>query len=281
MFNHSAVNECITFLNDIPRNIWYRDHLRNLVTDKTVLEIGCGSGLLAAYALEAGAKHYYGIDIRANRTNFTRDLLQHLGYSSRATVWTDDFCQLSDVDIPKNIDILLCEQTGHQFQNNFSIRQFWQHAGRTIKNNYISLPDEWNLDVEIYPGVVSDHGELRAKLLIDDCSLPQGYIDFAKRSRAILPLSTYKKILSVTPDTADLPLEFVLDLTNVESATVVLSDYICYRDQRCNSISATTDWPGPVTLVVPKAGSMVKFFWDPALRNLPDYTKGYWSYQRV
>ena len=281
MFNHTAVQECLTFLNDIPRNTWYRDHLRQLVAGQTVLEIGCGAGLLASYALEFGAKKYYGIDIRSNRVHFTRDLLKDLGYSQRAVVWTDDFCQLTADDIPADIDILLCEQTGHQFQNNITIRQFWQHANKIFAKNYVSLPDQWNIDVEVYAGVIGDHSELHPRLFIHDTSLPTGYSEFVKKSQAIRPVIKYDNLLTFAPHSCDHELEFSLDLSDYASATVVISDHISYSGHRCNSISATTDWPGPIQITMPQAGGLVKFRWDQTLRCLPNYTKGYWTYQHV
>lgn len=279
MFNHSAVQECIIFLNDIPRNTWYRDNLRNLVAGKTVMEIGCGAGLLASYALEFGAKKYYGIDIRSNRVNFTRDLLKDLGYDNRASVWTDDFCQLTANDIPDHIDVLLCEQTGHQFQNNITMLQFWRHANKILPKNYVSMPDEWSIDVEVYAGVVGEHSELRAKTFIHDNSLPSGYSDFVKKSQAIMPVLKQDGVVKFTPTTCEQDVEFLLDLTDYSSATVVISDHIGYQGQKCNSISATTDWPGPIKISVPDAGALIRFYWDNTQRHLPNYTKGFWAYE--
>lgn len=279
MFNHSAVQECITFLNDIPRNTWYRDNLRNLVAGKTIMEIGCGAGLLASYALEFGAEKYYGIDIRSNRVNFTRDLLKDLRYDSRAVVWTDDFCQLTADDIPRDIDILLCEQTGHQFQNNITMLQFWKHANKIFSKDYVSMPDEWSIDVEVYAGVVNDHSELCPKTFIHDDSLPLGYSDFVKKSQALAPISKHNSVLKFNPATCDQNVEFLLDLSNYSSATIVISDHIGYQGQRCNSISATTDWPGPIKITIPDAGTVIKFYWDSTRRNLPNYTKGFWAYE--
>jgi SAM-dependent methyltransferase len=281
MFNHTAVNECITFLNDIPRNTWYRDNLQKIVPDKIVMEIGCGAGLLAAYALEAGAKKYYGIDIRSNRVDFTKKMLNELGYGDRAIVWTDDFCQLTTGDIPGNIDILLCEQTGHQFQNNIAMLQFWKHANKIFPKNYLSIPNEWSIDVAVYAGLVSDYSELCPRTFIHDSSLPTGYSNFVKKTQIITPALKHDALLKFTPTTCNKNLEFLLDLKDYPSATVVISDSISYCGQRCNSISATTDWPGPIKILIPNAGAMIKFYWDNTLRCLPNYTKGFWTYEYV
>lgn len=279
MFNHSAVQECITFLNDIPRNVWYRDNLQKIVAGKTVLEIGCGAGILAAYALELGAKHYYGIDLRYNRVNFTNDLIKDLGYGDRATVWTANFCQFTANDIPNDIDILLCERTADQFQSNITILQFWQNANKIFSKKYISLPDEWGIDVEIYAGTISSLSELSPRVLVNDSSLPTGYNEFVKKSQMINPVFKQDGLIRFGPDTCNQPLEFVLDLRKYASATVLINDYISYRGHRCNSISATTDWPGPIQITVPEAGALIKFYWNQDLRHGTRYTKGYWTYE--
>lgn len=52
----------LTMLNDLPRNDFYRREIRAKVTGKVVLDIGCGSGLLTSYALDAGAVHVYSVE---------------------------------------------------------------------------------------------------------------------------------------------------------------------------------------------------------------------------
>lgn len=281
MFQNPIVTECLPFLNDIPRNTWYRDQIARLVPNKRVMEIGCGPGLLAAYCLEHGANQYYGIDIRSNRVRFTQDLLADLGYQGRFEIWTDDFCQLAAHDLPRDIDLLLCEQTGHQFQNNFSIKKFWQHAKEILPPGYISLPDEWGIDVEVYAGEISDRGGLMPGIFLNDESLPRGYFQSVQGIKSVKPVFDSKSLLALTPANADKPIRFMLDLRGYQSATVVISDYVAYQSERCPYASATTFWPGPIALTVPDAGAMIEFFWDDSLRQGPAYTKGFWSYRHV
>ena len=282
MFNHTVVQECLTFLNDTPRNAWYREKLKKQVPGKVVMEIGCGAGILAAYALEFGAKKYYGIDIRSNRAHFTRDILKDLGYGERAQVWTDDFCQLTTRDLPQDIDILLCEQTGHQFQNNFTIKQFWQHANKVLNYPYNSLPDEWSIDAEIYEGLLdSQLPEYQPRVFIPDSVLPSKYYNAVRQTEFVKPSQYHASVFSICPLNSAQDISFTIDLRGYKSATVVLTDHISYGKDRCRTISATTDWPGPIKLVVPNADSIVEFIWDYELRCLPHYTKGYWRYQHV
>jgi predicted RNA methylase len=53
----------LTMMNDQPRNQFYEKEIISKCEGKIVLDVGCGSGLLTQYALEAGAKHVYSIEL--------------------------------------------------------------------------------------------------------------------------------------------------------------------------------------------------------------------------
>lgn len=52
----------LPMMNDKARNQFYEKEIQTRSTDKIVLDLGCGSGLLTQYALEAGAKHVYALE---------------------------------------------------------------------------------------------------------------------------------------------------------------------------------------------------------------------------
>lgn len=280
MFNHSIVDECLTFLNDIPRNRWYREKIQQLVKGKIVFEIGCGAGILAAYCLEFGAKKYYGIDIRQKRSDYTHHLLESLGYDhNRFEILKGSFTDLSE--LPR-FDILLCEQTSYQFQNNFTIKQFWNHVNQLGITDFISLPDHWAVDAYIYPTALdSNLPEYQPKLLLPDPELPRGFYEAVSRTDFVRPCQVVQNVVYVGPETASQPLEFVLDLSALPSATVVLQDRIGFGDDRCLSVSATTDWPGAIKIPIHQAGQKFKFYWDYNLTCFTGYNRGYWNYVGV
>jgi len=49
-------------LDDKARLKAYKEAINNLCKGKVVLDLGCGTGILSLYALEAGAEKVYGID---------------------------------------------------------------------------------------------------------------------------------------------------------------------------------------------------------------------------
>jgi SAM-dependent methyltransferase len=65
-----------------------------------VLDVGCGSGRIGEFALEAGASHYVGIDFSEPMIELAHERLQR--YDDRAELITDDFLNAS-VDGPFDV----------------------------------------------------------------------------------------------------------------------------------------------------------------------------------
>lgn len=282
MFRHPDVSVCLSFINDVPRNHWYRDILKKTVKDKIVFEIGTGIGLLAAYCLEFGAAHYYGIDIRSSRASITRHVLDKLGYQGKHTILTGDFLSLTSDDIPKNIDILLCEQIGCQFTNNFSIKQFWNHANQIIPTTYQTIPEKWSLDAWIYEGQIdSSLDEYQPTIMLDDPLLPTGFFSAVESTDFVKPSEVIKNVISFSPENTDQEMNFEIDLTDYKSATVVISDHISYQDSSCLSMSYIVDWPRPAKISIPIAGSRFRIQWSSKERDSTGYKKGFWKCIRL
>lgn len=51
-----------------------------LLKDKIVLDVGCGTGILSIFAARAGAKHVYAVD-NANIVKQARQIIEKNGYS--------------------------------------------------------------------------------------------------------------------------------------------------------------------------------------------------------
>ncbi|CAM9272239.1 unnamed protein product, partial [Chrysoparadoxa australica] len=77
-------------LNDGSRNEAYQAALRAAVAEKgpnaTVCDIGTGTGLLAMFAIKAGAKHVYACEVNAVLCSLAMEIIAHHGMSDRITV---------------------------------------------------------------------------------------------------------------------------------------------------------------------------------------------------
>jgi len=74
-------------MNDHERNEFYRASLAKVVTpETTVLEVGCGSGLLSIISASLGAKHVYAIEANKHLAQLARNIIAANGYSEKITV---------------------------------------------------------------------------------------------------------------------------------------------------------------------------------------------------
>lgn len=282
MFRHLEINTSRSMINDSSRNRWYRDIIKETVKDKVIFEIGTGIGLLGAYCLEYGASHYYGIDIRSSRAKIARHILDELGYQGKHTILTGDFLSLSCQDIPQSIDILLCEYTGYQFTNDFSVKKFWSHANKILKTPYQSIPEKWSVDVRIYEGLIDgDIDEYQPAIIFDDPSLPTGFHTVIENLDFVKPTKIIKDMICCYPHDADQEIMFDLDLSGYKSATIVINDRISYRDSDCLAPSYLVDWPSPSRIMIPEAGGVMRFQWDKTCRNSDKHTNGFWKWYQL
>ncbi|TYZ59087.1 hypothetical protein PybrP1_007207 [[Pythium] brassicae (nom. inval.)] len=76
--------------------------------DKVVLDVGTGSGILAFFALRAGARRVYAVELSA-MAECARALLAHNGLADRVEVIRG---KMEDVVLPERVDVVLSEPMG-------------------------------------------------------------------------------------------------------------------------------------------------------------------------
>jgi len=98
-------------LNDQERNQAFYDAIEATdFTEKTVLDIGTGSGLLAMWAARKGASHVYTCECNPLVAAKARDIIKLNGLESNITVITKLSTDLvPGTDLPGNIDVLISE----------------------------------------------------------------------------------------------------------------------------------------------------------------------------
>jgi predicted RNA methylase len=87
-------------LNDTGRNKFYKQALDLSAQDKTVCDIGAGTGLLSVLALQAGAKHVIAVERDPNRFEYLNQNLQKLGLENTIETRHIDFL---DSDIQADV----------------------------------------------------------------------------------------------------------------------------------------------------------------------------------
>ncbi|OAA59671.1 arginine methyltransferase [Niveomyces insectorum RCEF 264] len=110
-YSHSDIHE--TMLKDAVRTDAYRDFIygnKHLFAGKTVLDIGCGTGILSMFCAKAGAKLVIAVD-RSEIINKARENVFHNGLANQITCLKG---LIEDVTLPVDqVDIIVSEWMGY------------------------------------------------------------------------------------------------------------------------------------------------------------------------
>jgi protein arginine N-methyltransferase 1 len=102
-------------LNDHVRMVAYERAIKAAVRPgMAVLDLGTGTGILAAWALEAGARVVHGIDVNTAILAEAQARIERAGFGSRFHAWN----ALSyDVNLPERVDLIISEILGNLGDN--------------------------------------------------------------------------------------------------------------------------------------------------------------------
>lgn len=144
-------------LQDLVRTGCYRDAIVSNPADfagKTVMDVGTGSGILAWFAVQAGAQHVYAIDASA-AADRAKQLLEANGVADRVTVVKAKVEEVELPSGPNSVDTLVSEPMGFMLIHEQMLKSyiaarklFLKPGGKMFPNNGI-----------IYAAPFTDHGE--------------------------------------------------------------------------------------------------------------------------
>lgn len=125
-------------LNDRPRMIAYEKAIKAMVKQgMTVLDLGTGTGILALWALEAGADKVYAIDMNLDILKVADQRMREAGFSDRFIA----FNKISyDVELPERVDVMISEIMGNLADNEDFVPILKDAAKRFVKPNGMQLP---------------------------------------------------------------------------------------------------------------------------------------------
>jgi len=150
--DNPAINRYLCMINDKWRNQFFYDALHKHAKDKIVLDVGTGTGLLAFYALSAGAKFVYCVERLYDAAELTDQILSKLFDRSRFKVlrcdfWTNEIDNLID----DKIDILVSETVGPGLYDQ-GMFHTWNYAKPFLSESAISIPDRLHSDIWLWSG---------------------------------------------------------------------------------------------------------------------------------
>jgi type I protein arginine methyltransferase len=153
-----------TMLKDTIRTNAYRDFIytnKHLFADKTILDLGCGTGILSLFCARAGARHIIAVD-NSPIIDQARIIVYSNGLQDRITCLRG---RIEDVHLPcSRVDIIISEWMGYGLL-------------------YESMLDSviWARDRYLDPEaglMVPSHATLRLAPLIDADELREEHLDF-------------------------------------------------------------------------------------------------------
>lgn len=110
-YDHFGIHE--EMLKDTSRTLSYRLAMfknKDLFKDKVVLDVGCGTGILSMFAVKAGAKHVYSVDM-SSIIDKAKQIVSLNGFSDKITLVQG---KLEDINLPvDSVDIIVSEWMGY------------------------------------------------------------------------------------------------------------------------------------------------------------------------
>ncbi|KAF8490349.1 S-adenosyl-L-methionine-dependent methyltransferase [Russula emetica] len=142
-YAHFGIHE--EMLKDTVRTGSYRAAIINnphLFKDKTVLDVGCGTGILSMFAARAGASHVVGIDM-SNIIDQAVKIVEANGFKDTITLVKG---KLEDTELPiKQFDIIISEWMGYFLLYESMLDTVLEARDRYLKPGGLIFPDHATL----------------------------------------------------------------------------------------------------------------------------------------
>ena len=131
----------LEMLNDTIRCLAYRDALSNVVKDKVVLDVGCGTGLLSFFAARSGAKQVFAVDM--DLPPGVEQVAQDNGMASKITFIRG---KIQDIILPVEfVDVIVSEWMGGLLLMENMLPAVLIARDRWLKSGGVLLPDKARL----------------------------------------------------------------------------------------------------------------------------------------
>jgi len=158
-------------INDVGRNEFYKSAIEQYASDRTVVDIGAGTGILTVMACQAGARHVYSVEKNPERAEYLRQMIHRLDLDNKVTVIADDFLDTeipADVYVSETINTQIFGEDMHVLANH--ARKF----GGVFIPNYFDI---WAEVYEHHPIFILDQSHSDASLIDPQVSITQEYVD--------------------------------------------------------------------------------------------------------
>ena len=146
--DYGKVKIHLEMLNDHSRTLAYRNAINNhrdVFAGKTVLDVGCGTGILSLFCARDGqADKVYAVDGSVDIGGLTKELIKRNDLHEIITVITG---KIEEIELPEKVDIILSEWMGTFLVFEFMIDSVLYARDRWLKPGGVIWPSNAKLFV--------------------------------------------------------------------------------------------------------------------------------------
>ncbi|CAD6449217.1 a1f9422c-a659-4409-a0d7-cd8b356513a1 [Sclerotinia trifoliorum] len=156
-YSYNDIHE--TMLKDTVRTDAYRDFIYNnksLFAGKTVLDVGCGTGILSMFCAKAGAARVIGVD-NSDIIEKARENIFNNGFADKITLLKG---KVEEVNLPvEHVDIIVSEWMGYCLLYEAMLDSVIWARDKYLKPDGLMVPSHMNMWVAPVadPDYVADH----------------------------------------------------------------------------------------------------------------------------
>lgn len=209
------------------RNKFFYDALQLTAKNKIVMDVGTGTGILAMYALIAGAKFVYAIESNEEAAKMAEYVLSRNFDRSRFKVincnfWTD---AIDDQIELHSIDILVSETVGPGLFDQGMVTT-WICARPFLKDDAISIPDKLHCDLYVWDSDYTEHIKNIKTELADTSEHFELLSTDALSNEYIKALTEYDILLQEANPIQQYPIQWVNVNTDMPRPDTIYTDVI-------------------------------------------------------
>ncbi|XP_033613578.1 histone-arginine methyltransferase CARM1-like [Fukomys damarensis] len=138
MLFYGCISQQQNMMQDFVRTATYRSAiLQNHADfrDKVVLDVGCGSGILSFFAVQAGARRVYAVEA-SSVVQHAETLVKSNHLSDKITVLHG---KIEEISLPENVDVIISEPMGFMLLNERMLESYL-HSKKWLNSNGMMFP---------------------------------------------------------------------------------------------------------------------------------------------
>ncbi|XP_063175328.1 histone-arginine methyltransferase CARM1-like isoform X3 [Chroicocephalus ridibundus] len=135
---YGCLSQQQNMMQDFVRTATYhRAILQNYLdfTDKVVLDVGCRSGILSFFAVQAGARKVYAVEA-SSMAKYAELLVRSNNLSDKITVLSG---KIEEISLPESVDVVISEPMGYMLFNERMLESYL-HAKKWLNSNGMMFP---------------------------------------------------------------------------------------------------------------------------------------------